>query len=67
MWDNIIFELVQGKMFSPFVSCLPLLYITYFNFSFYDVKVWNHFKTNKMVIGSKIQICKPEMSQKIVF
>lgn len=48
-------------------ACLCFILIIHSVFSFYDVKVWNHFRTHKNVVGSRIQIYKLGMSQKVFF
>lgn len=48
-------------------ACLCFILIIHSIFSFYDVKVWNHLRTHKIVVGSRIQIYKLGMSQKVFF
>lgn len=54
LWDNI-FELAEGKIFSSFsfspsTTWHSSVLIIHFNFSFYDVKLWNHFRAHKIVV-----------------
>lgn len=57
----------EKSLFLLSAPCLCFLFIIHVNFSFYDVEVWKHFRTHKIVLGSKTQIRKTEMSQEVVF